>query len=163
MTFALNVFTPLEVRYELGYNVAGKPELFEFSKGEYLSSLFVPFERNFNYRSSYSDDALEAYKIPLGRNTRVYNRLSYLVSHLSNDNGVVNVKTELDSNYREIIVITFVDSITNVANVENALQSDSLSISYSSGKTDKVPNMFNFSEEISNAKKDKEEASNSIL
>lgn len=152
-----------EVTYKLGYKVAGKPELFELSKGEYLTSLFVPFERSFNYRSSYSDNVLGTYKIPLGANTRVYNRMSYLVSHLSNDNGVVGVKTELDSTYQEIIAITYVDSLTNVINVENALLSDSLSISYSSGKVGKVPNMFDFSEEISQAKKSKEEVSNSIL
>ena len=71
-----------------------------------------------------------------------------LVSHLSNDNGVIGVKTELDSTYQEIIAITYVDSLTNVKNVENALLSDSLSVSYSSGKVGKVPNMFDFSDLI---------------
>jgi len=136
------------VTYKLGYEVTGKPELFELSKREYLTSLFVPFERSFNYRSSYSDDVLETYKIRLGANTKFYNRMSYLVSHLSNDNGVIGVKTELDSTYQEIIAITYVDSLTNVKNVENALLSDSLSVSYSSGKVGKVPNMFDFSDLI---------------
>ncbi|MCK3683399.1 4Fe-4S binding protein [Maribellus sp. YY47] len=137
-----------KVTYKLGYEVAGKPELFEFSKGEYLNSLFIPYKRSFNYRSTYSDDVLNTYKIPLGKNTTVYNRISYLVSHLSNDDGIVEFKTELDSSYREQVVITFVDSMTNTINVENALLSDSLSLTYSSGNTGKVPNMFDFSDEI---------------
>lgn len=133
---------------ELEYGISGKPEFFSISKEEYLKTLFTAFERSFNYREDYTNDVVKTYTIPMGNNRKLRKRFSYIVSHLSNDDGVVEFKTELDSSYQEIAEITYVDSITNVVNIEQALLSDTLVISYSNGRTGKVLNMFDFSEEI---------------
>ncbi len=139
-------------KLELGYGISGKPEYFTISKEEYLSLLFTPFEKDFNYREDYTDDVIKTYTLPLGDNSKLRSRFSYIVSHLSNDDGIVEFKTELDTSFMEIAEITYVDSMTNVANIEQALLSDTLIISYSNGRKGKVLNMFDFSEEVERMK-----------
>uniref|UniRef100_UPI003216BA6D 4Fe-4S binding protein n=1 Tax=uncultured Draconibacterium sp. TaxID=1573823 RepID=UPI003216BA6D len=136
---------------ELEYEIALEPEYSTISRKEYIGSLFTPFERTFNYRNDYTDDVIKTYILPLGNNSKLRNKLSYIVSHLSNDNGVVEFKTELDTSFTEIAEIAYVDSMTNAVNIEQALLSDSLTISYSNGRQGKVPNMFDFSEEVKSA------------
>ena len=140
---------------ELEYEVSGKPEYFTVSRGEYIEILFTPYERKFNYRANYSDDVIRTFLFPMGKNRALRNRYSYLVSHLSNNDGVVEFKTKLDDSFKEVAEITFVDSMTTIDNIKDAVLKDSLSISYSSGKTGKVKNMFDFSEEIENTQNEK--------
>jgi len=133
---------------ELGYEISGKPEYFTVSRGEYVETLFTPFELTFNYRNDYTDDVVSTLSFPLGKNKVLRNRFSYIASHLSNDDGVVEFKTKLDKNYKEVAQVSFVDSMTTIENVKTALLSDTLTISYSSGKIGRVKNMFDFSEEL---------------
>jgi hypothetical protein len=90
---------------------------------------------------------LKIYQVPLGKNGGLRARFSFLVSHLSNDDGIVEFKTVLDSAFREQVQIFFVDTLTTQANIIQALASDSLKITYTNGKTGSVPNMFHFEEE----------------
>ena len=133
---------------ELGYEISGKPEYFTVSRGEYIETLFTPFQLTFNYRSDYTDDVVSTLSFPLGKNKVLRNRFSYIASHLSNDDGVVEFKTKLDENYKEVAEVSFVDSMTTIGNIKTALLSDTLTISYSSGKIGRVKNMFDFSEEL---------------
>lgn len=137
---------------ELEYEISGKPEFFTIPKADYIGTLFTPFERIFNYRKDYSDDVIKSYTLSMGKNNKLRSKFSYIVSHLSNDDGIVEFKTELDTNYKEIAKITFVDTMTNVANIKQALLSDTLVISYSSGRKGKIVNMFDFSKEIESVK-----------
>jgi polyferredoxin len=132
---------------KLGYKVASKPEISTLTRGEYISQLFKPYNQQFNDRKAYSDSVLKIYQVPLGKNGGLRARFSYLVSHLSNDDGIVEFRTVLDSAFREQVQILFVDSLTNPGNIMKALASDSLKITYTNGKTGSVPNMFQFEEE----------------
>lgn len=140
---------------DLKYKIAGTPKFFTISHEKYIRSLFTPFEKTFNYRKSYSNDVLKTYALPIGNNATFRNRLRYLVSHLSNNDGIVEFKTELNSTFHELAKITYVDTMTNVAHIEKALLSDTLTIFHSNGSIKKVANMFNFTEEIQNKKNKK--------
>lgn len=137
---------------ELEYEISGKPDFFTIPKAEYIGTLFTPFERAFNYRKDYSDDVIKSYTLPMGKNNKFRSKFSYIVSHLSNDDGIVEFKTELDTSYNEVAKITFVDTMTNEANIKQALLSDTLVISYSNGRKGKIVNMFDFSKEIESVK-----------
>ncbi len=137
-----------DVTVELEYEISGKPEYFTISRGEYISTLFTSYQKDFNHRENYTDDVVKIYTIPLGKNNRLRKRFSYIVSHLSNDDGVVEFETILNENYKEIAEISFVDTMTTIENINTALLSDTLIISYSSGKKGKVKNMFDFSEKL---------------
>jgi len=140
-----------ETTVELNYEVADKPEYFTISRKEYVSLLFTPYEKTFNHKNNYSNEVVETWQIPLGKNNKLRKRFSYLVSHLSNDDGVVEFKTLLDTNYNEVAKISYIDTITTIENIKAALLSDTLTISYSNGQKKRVPNMFDFSEIINNS------------
>ena len=140
-----------ETTVELNYEVADKPEYFTISRKKYVSLLFTPYEKTFNHKKEYSSDVIKTWQIPLGKNNKLRKRFSYLVSHLSNDDGVVEFKTLLDTNYNEIARISYIDTMTTVDNIKSELLSDTLTISYSNGQKKRVPNMFDFSKIINNS------------
>ncbi len=137
-----------ETTVDLNYKVAEKPDYFTISRKEYIALLFTPYQKSFNHKSNYSDDVIKDYILALGKNSKLRKRFTYLVSHLSNDDGIVEFKTLLDTNYNEIATISYVDTITTLENIKNELLSDTLTISYSNGQKKKVKNMFNFKEAI---------------
>ncbi|MCG6186762.1 4Fe-4S binding protein [Maribellus maritimus] len=134
---------------KLNYEVASEPEYKTITRDEYVNLLFSPYQSVFNKRTSYSNDVLNSYLLPLGKNRGLRNRFPYIVSHLSNDTGIVEFKTKLDSTMEEIAEIFYVDTLTNEQNIIDALLKDSLSITYTNGKTAKVKNMFDFNETLS--------------
>ena len=89
-----------ESTVKLKYEVSGKPEYNTISRDEYVGLLFSPFQSVFNKRTSYSNDVLKSYLLPLGKNKGLRNRFPYIVSHLSNDSGVVEFTTKLDSKWK---------------------------------------------------------------
>ncbi len=133
---------------DLKFKVSGNPKYYTVSKGEYIENMFTAFEKSFNHKNDYTNDVIETYYLPLGKNRALRNKFSYIVSHLSNDDGIVGFRTKLDDNLKEVAEISYIDSITNITNITNALLSDSLNVSYSNGKKGKVGNMFDFSEEL---------------
>lgn len=132
---------------DLGYIVAKGPEISTISLADYLATSFKPYEAQFNNFDQYDQSVVDTYELPLGKNKPVRNKLSYLVSHLSNDNGIIRFQTFLNDSQQEIISISYVDSITNVNAIQEKLKSDTLQFNYSSGKIGKVANMFNFKTE----------------
>ncbi len=132
---------------DMNYKVASKPEYAKLSRGEYMTLLFRPYEQQFNNRESYSDSVLLIYQIPLGKNGGLRARFPYLVSHLSNDNGIVEFRTLLDSTYKEQAQIVYVDTMTNAEKIYKVLNSDSLNLTYSNGEKGSMPNMFHFDAE----------------
>jgi len=109
--------------------------------------LFQAFAQDFNDRESFSDEVLNVYEIALGKNAGLRNRFAFLVSHLSNDDGIVEFRTLLDSTYREVAHILFVDTLTSGEKIFKALNADSLTVNYSNGEVRMVPSMFSFTEE----------------
>ncbi len=57
---------------------------------------------------------------------------------------MVEFRTELSDSLEEVAHIFFVDTMTNAGNIFQALAADSLVITYSSGETRKLENMFSF-------------------
>ena len=82
----------------------------------------------------------------MGKNTKEAKRLSYLVSHLSNNDGIIMLETRLNDDYKQMLDVSFVDTMTNGEMVFEMISADSLMISYTSGKKENVANMFDFTE-----------------
>jgi len=109
-----------------------------------MALLFKPFEIQFNKYENYDSAVVRVFKIPLGDNKTYRSKLNFLVSHISNDDGIVELKTFLDNQYDEIMAISYVDTMTTEKDIFMILNSDSLLITYTSGEKSKVPNMFVF-------------------
>ncbi len=129
---------------EMEYEVVGKLKMDEVERGEYIKMLFSPYARIFNDYDTYDTTVVDVFTIPMGKNTKVAKRLNYMVSHLSNDDGIIKLETRLNEEYKQVLDISYVDSMTNANNVFEMMTTDSLSISYTSGKKENVANMFDF-------------------
>lgn len=114
------------------------------SKAEYASAMFIPTSSRFNSYSDYTEDVISQYMLRMGANSMLKARYTYLISHLSNDNGVIGFETRLDSTGAENGVIHFVDTITSPENIFAAVNTDTLVFHYSDGRTGKLANPFKF-------------------
>ena len=119
-------------------------EVITLSRIEYLNAMFTPFSMRFNKFSSFEDNVLKQYILPMQQNAGLKNRYSYLVSHLSNNRGVVGFETSLNQTGEEMGSIIFVDSLTNDNEIKKALNADSLRVTLRNGETETIPNPFVF-------------------
>jgi copper chaperone CopZ len=129
---------------DLGYIVAKGPEFNKMTKAEFTTKFFDPYEAEFNNYEQYSSSVIGLYEIPFGKNRIVRNKVNFLVSHLSNEPGVVKFRIFLNDSLEETIAISYVDTITNTKNILEKLNTDTLQITYTSGEEDKIKNMFEF-------------------
>lgn len=129
---------------EMKFEQVGDFEYEDLPRGAYISLLFTPYARIFNDYKLYDSTVVSAFTVPMGKNAKMASRLNYLVSHLSNEDGIIRLETKLDEEYKQIMEVSFVDTMTNAERVIEMINADSLSISYTSGKKENVPNMFHF-------------------
>jgi len=142
------VLSDIEFFAKLKYKVIdiyAQPKV--ISRYEYARAMYVPYSSFFNDTQAYSVDVIGNYTITMGNNSALRNRYSYLGSHLSNNSGVIGIETVLDSLGVEKAVISFVDTIIGVEDINKDINADTLVIHYSDGRTAKVANMFSFPEE----------------
>jgi polyferredoxin len=118
----------------------------KISRQEYIRQMFTPTSSTFNGFSGYTPDALSGYVLPVGSNAEYKARYNYLISHLSNDEGVVGFETSLGQDDEEVATVWYVDSLTTPENIFGYLNADTLLFHYSDGTTGKVANPFRFPE-----------------
>ncbi len=114
------------------------------SRTDYGRFMYSPLVMKFNKYSSYGGEILKNLDFRMGKNRAFKSRYSYLVSHVSNDKGVVAFETYLDDEAVEYGRFVYIDTITDPGSIIAAMQSDTLVITYSNGKTGKVENPFDF-------------------
>lgn len=118
------------------------------SKREYGQLMFNPVEMKFNKYNTYTPDVLKEVEFRMGINSSLKARYTYLVSHISNDKGVVAFETWLDDNAEEMGKFIYVDTMTREIDILKQMNADTLQFSYSSGSTGKIANPFNFMSEL---------------
>ncbi len=85
----------------------------------------------------------------MGQNKENKAKLNFLVSHLSNNRGIIEFRTLLNESNEELVAISYVDSMTNAQAVFQALSSDTLTFNKRDKTQGKMANVFKFeSEEI---------------
>ena len=129
---------------DLGYKIAKGPEYRNLPKSEYVSALFKPFIVQFNNFTTYTPNVVKVFEVPMGANKDNRAKLNYLVSHLSNDKGVIEFRTILNDEYIEKVAISYIDSITNPKAIFQALNSDTLTYHKRDGSLGKMENIFEF-------------------
>jgi len=116
----------------------------KLSKQVYAQEMFIPVTSHFNGFSKYSKDVTNQYVLKMGNNASLKSRYTYLISHLSNDNGIIGFETALDSTGAELGIIHFVDTMTVPENIFAAVNADTLLFHYSDGRTGRLENPFKF-------------------
>ena len=134
-----------EFNVKLNYKVvtiSDKPEI--ISRIDYSRVMYTPFSMRFNKFTTYSGDVISGYEMPMGDNTQLRNKYSFIGSHLSNFKGIVGFETSLDSTGTEIGKFFYVDSLSTGDKVFDAINADSLLLHFTDGRTTKVINPFEF-------------------
>lgn len=129
---------------ELKYEVVKDLEFDSISRGEYITLLFTPYKRKFNNYNDFDSSVVNVYSLLMGKNSLLRKRLTYLVSHISNNDGIIELQTVLNDEFKEMVEISFVDTMTNSNQIHQLLNSDTLKFTYSNGTTGKIENMFHF-------------------
>ncbi|MCK7460772.1 MAG: hypothetical protein MZU84_01150 [Sphingobacterium sp.] len=114
------------------------------SPQEFAREMFMPTRSFFNDSQNYSGDVLKGMAVRLGENAKLNQRYSYLVSHLSNDSGIVGFETSLDEAGEEMLTLWYVDTLTAPDKIFGALSADSLVLHYADGTVGTAPNPFRF-------------------
>ncbi|HUW92035.1 MAG TPA: 4Fe-4S binding protein [Bacteroidales bacterium] len=116
----------------------------KISKLDYATQMYTPTSSRFNGFSGYTPDVISDYVLTMGSNSALKARYTYLISHLSNDKGVVGFESMLDTVGAELGIIHFVDTLTGPDNIYEAVNADTLVFHYSDGRTGKLANPFSF-------------------
>ncbi len=117
----------------------------EMPANEFLS-LFIPTtDIAFNKYESYSDDKMLVYELPFGQaaDPGMQQWIPFLVSHASNDNGIVRIQTSFTED-GPILKIWFVESLTTVEKINSLLKSPEFIVHYPDKSVKKVKNPFLF-------------------
>lgn len=133
-----------ESNVELNYKLVSIVGQRSLTRVEYAKVMYSKLAMRFNKFSSFSGEVLKQCIVPMQQNSKLRNQYTYLVSHLSNDIGVVGFETWLNEQGEEMGKVIFVDTITSMYNIDLALHVDSLTITKRSGETSRVLNSFKF-------------------
>ena len=114
------------------------------SSDEFVREMFMPTSSFFNEYQKYTPDVLKGFLLRMGDNVQMKQRYNYMISHLSNDGGVVGFETSLDDAVAEILTVWYVDTLTTTGSIFVALNADSLLMHYRDGSSGMVVNPFRF-------------------
>ena len=109
-------------------------------------AMFIPTtDVSFNKYESYSIDKLMVYELPFSEasDPGMQKWIPYLVSHASNDDGVVRIQTEFTKE-GPVIKIWFVNSLTRVEKINSLLKASEFVVHYPDKSTKRVKNPFRF-------------------
>jgi ferredoxin len=134
---------------ELSYTVSKAPIFKTITLDDYSNILYKPFILQFNGFAKYKATSVKTLQLPMGQNKENKAKLNFLVSHLSNNRGIIEFRTLLNESNEELVAISYVDSMTNAQAVFQALSSDTLTFNKRDKTQGKMANVFKFeSEEI---------------
>jgi hypothetical protein len=144
-TKTLNINTKeLSTHLDLTFKLMGTPLSQSIKLTEYKNKMFEPYQRTFNWKNNYRETMLDTLKVQIDPKQYDIEALPYLVSHLSNDNGVVGFHSVMDSTLSIYFNIIYLDSLTNSTSILKNIKNDTLTINYEGGETGKIANKFKF-------------------
>lgn len=112
---------------------------------EFLAMFIPTTDVSFNKYESYTDAKMFVYELPFEQasNPAMQKWIPFLVSHASNDNGIVRVQTSFTEN-GPVIKIWFVGSLTTVEKINSLLKTPELIVHYPDKSVKKTKNPFRF-------------------
>lgn len=117
----------------------------KITASEFLT-LFIPAtDVTFNKYESYTDDKMLVYELPFEQAAEpaMQQWMPFLVSHASNDDGIVRIQTSFTES-GPVIKIWFVESLTNVVRINSLLKSTEFIVHYPNKSVKRVKNPFRF-------------------
>ena len=131
---------------KLKYKVLDIEKLPAISRTQYAARMFSPLTMRFNGFAGVVKEELMEVTFPMGSNTANRSRYNQLVSHLSNDKGVVGFDNYLDDEGTETGRIIFRKDHTAAESIFSMMNADTLLVHFSDGRNVKVVSPFSFKE-----------------
>lgn len=127
------------------FKVAELGEAKKISLNEYLSTLYEPVAMTFNGFEDYSEQQLETMQLSFNQaaDPELSDMPWYLLSHVSNNRGVVSFKTIATDN-GFMLEIKLVRDLTTTADVMQLLKSKTLKVHLSDGTAEEIDNPYTF-------------------
>jgi polyferredoxin len=133
---------------DLSYKVGKGPLFRTISSAEYATVLFKPYTAEFNGFARYDSTVVKTFEVTLGANKENKAKFPYLVSHLSNNKGIIGFRTLLTDQFEERVAVSYVDTMVNTKVIFETMNSDSLHYSMRNGTRGKIVNVFKFEDSI---------------
>lgn len=114
--------------------------------GNEFAALFIPgTDISFNGYENYAIDDLLVYEIPFAEasDPDMQKWIPYLVSHASNDDGIVRIRTEFTIE-GPVLKVWFVGKLTNVVKINAMLKASEFLVHFPDKSVKKVKNPFRF-------------------
>jgi copper chaperone CopZ len=111
-----------------------------------FARLFIPeTDVSFNNFEAYNNDKMSIYELPFGQvsDPEMQQWMPYLVSHASNDDGIVRIQTEFGADGPKL-KIWFVKKLTTVEKINALLKSPEFTVHFPDKSVKKVKNPFRF-------------------
>jgi len=111
-----------------------------------FAGLFIPVtDVLFNKYDSYSNDKMLVYELPFteAADPAMQKWIPFLISHASNDDGIVRIKIEF-TQAGPVIKIWFVNALTTVEKINSILKSQEFTVHYPDKTIKKIKNPFRF-------------------
>ncbi len=117
----------------------------EIPVNEFLNFFVATTNVSFNKYESYSLDKMSVYELPFEQaaDPEMQQWMAFLVSHASNDNGIVRIQTVFNPE-GPVMKIWFVNSLTTVEKINSMLKATEFTVHYPDKSTKKVKNPFTF-------------------
>jgi hypothetical protein len=112
---------------------------------EFLTMFIPTTDVTFNKYESYTDDKMLVYELPFEQaaDPSLLKWMPFLVSHASNDDGIVRLQTSFTES-GPVIKIWFVSSLTNVEKINSILKAQEFTVHYPDKSVKKVQNPYKF-------------------
>ncbi|MDP2422942.1 MAG: 4Fe-4S binding protein [Bacteroidales bacterium] len=120
-------------------------EISAITVSDYLRKSFKPYDLTFNEFEKYAAGELQLFQVPFPQAVRTdkQSRFPVLMSHLSNDDGIVRFKVEWVDEI-PVLKILYVSAITNADRIKVLLNAKQLMVHYPDGSTREFENPFDF-------------------
>ncbi len=130
---------------KLNFEVEGTPkEVAQIDDDVFFQHLFSPFARTFKEYDAYDPKSVKVYEIgmPNVESPLVRRYLPYLMSHVSNTDGVLGLETFYTKH--AVGWIYYDPAKTDTAKIRAALSAPQMTVNFSSGETKQYQNPFRF-------------------
>ncbi len=131
---------------ETGFVVSEKGQTKGTIPSHEFAGMFIPVtDVSFNKYDSYTADKMSVYELPFDQaaDPAMQKWIPFLVSHASNDEGIVRIKTEFTED-EPVIKIWFVNALTTAEKITAMLKSPEFIVHYPDKTVKKVKNPFRF-------------------
>ncbi|MFA5971688.1 MAG: 4Fe-4S binding protein [Lentimicrobiaceae bacterium] len=131
---------------ETGFVVNNSDKTSGEVQGYEFARMFIPVtDVSFNHYESFTDSEMLVYELPFEQaaDPSLQQWMPYLVSHASNDDGIVRIQTSFAED-GPVIKIWFVNSITTVEKINTLLKSSELIVHYPDKSDKRIKNPFDF-------------------